>query len=459
MAVSGPTFDPITTATGLAEQYVSAQRQILASQSSRTTSTEKGLTELSAALSAFQTKLSSLTGLNQSMFAQSATFSDTSVGTATASPTAATGSYAFVVERLATASQVSYSNLPGTPTTGSGKLTVRSGSTSFEVDIAAADTDKDDTVSVRELAAAINGASGNTSLVSASVVTIGSSTQLVLTSKKTGIANAATLEATNVTNAALKTALTTPANVKEITAGQDAVVWLGAQTTGTRIQQASNTVEVIDGVKMTFTKTSSQPVALTVGADSSATTANVQGFVDAYNKLKGILDAMVASADPKTGSGGGAFAGDSGIKALRDRLVSLLRPSGGDSLANYGISANRQGTLTLDTTRLNKALALNPNGLDTLIGSTASGKQSGIAAALDKYIKGWTSSADGQIKTRKDAVSRMQLQLTARQETIDKQYDSAYNRYLAQFTQLQNIQSQMSSNNSMFEAMFSSDRN
>jgi len=459
MAVSGPTFDPITTATGLAEQYVSAQRQILASQTSRTSSTQKGLTDLSAALSAFQTRLSGLTGLNQSMFAQSAVFSDTSLGTASAGPSAAAGSYAFVVERLATASQVSYSNLPGTPVAGSGKLTIRSGAASFDIDIAAADTDNDQSVSVRELAAAINGATGNTTLVSASVVTVGSSTQLVLTSKKTGIANAAKLETAGLTDPGLKTALTTPANTKEIMAAQDALVWLGAQGTGTRIEQPSNTVEVIDGVKMTFTKASTQPVTLTVGADSGATTANVQGFVDAYNKLKGVLDTMVASADPKTGSGGGAFAGDSGIKALRDKLDSLLRPGNGASLASYGITANRQGTLTLDTTRLNKGLALDPNGLDKLLGSTASGKQSGIAAALDKYIKGWTSAADGQIKTRKDAASKMQLQLTARQDTIDKQYESAYNRYLAQFTQLQNIQSQMSSNTSMFDALFSSDKN
>lgn len=458
MAISGPTFDPITTATGLAEQYVSAQRQILANQAARATGTEKGLTELSTALSAFQTKLSSLTGLTQSMFAQSAVFSDTTAGTASASPKAAAGSYSFVVERLATASQISYSNLPNTPVAGSGKLTVNSGLASFEIDIGASDTDGDKTVSVRELAAAINGAAGNASLVTASVVTIGNNTQLMLTSKATGVANAATLDASKITDAGLKAALTSAVNVKEITAAQNAVVWLGAQTTGTRIEQASNTLDVIDGVNMTFTKAGTQPVTLTVGADSSATTANVQGFVDAYNKLKGLLDSMVASADPKTGGGGGVFAGDSGIKALRDRLVNLLRPIGGGNLANYGITANRQGTLSLDASRLSKGLAADPNGLDRLIGSTAAGKQSGIAAELDKYIKGWTNSANGQIKARKDAVSKLQLQLTSREATIDKQYESAYNRYLAQFTQLQAIQSQMSSNNSMFDALFSSDK-
>jgi flagellar hook-associated protein 2 len=48
--------------------------------------------------------------------------------------------------------------------------------------------------------------------------------------------------------------------------------------------------------------------------------------------------------------------------------------------------------------------------------------------------------------------------LTDRQTALDRQYDSAYARYLAQFTQLQSVQSSMSYNTSLFDALFSSNK-
>ena len=54
-----------------------------------------------------------------------------------------------------------------------------------------------------------------------------------------------------------------------------------------------------------------------------------------------------------------------------------------------------------------------------------------------------------------DANAHLQTELTARQAALQTQYDNAYNRYLAQFTQLQSLQSQMNGTTSMFDAMFS----
>ena len=230
---------------------------------------------------------------------------------------------------------------------------------------------------------------------------------------------------------------------------------------GTPITQPGNTFNVIDGVTMTLTKAQaagSTPLTLTVAADSSKTTANAQAFVDAYNKLKSALDALVNPADPASGSQAGAFAGDSGVRALRDRLVSIVRNTGSSTLAGFGITGGRDGLLSLDSTRLTKALAANPKGLDSLIGSTATGSASGISAQLDSYLKTWSSSVNGQIQSRKAAVSKLQGELATRQTTLDRQYDSAYARYLAQFTQLQSVQSSMSYNTSLFDALFSSSK-
>lgn len=450
MAISAPNYDPATTAAALAEKYVSGQREVLATRSSRATATEKGLTELRTALSNFQAALSNLTGVGKSMFTQSATFSDTAIGSATATSTAAAGTYSFYVERLATASQVSYALDENTGATGT--LGVKVGSTTININLASANTDGGG-LSPREIAAAINASPANTSLVTASLITTSTGKyELVLTAKNTGVASAISVDYGGTTPPAAP--FDAP---KMLVAAQDAVIRIGSAT-GTPITQSSNTFNSIDGVSMTFTKTTSSPVTLTVGADPAKTKDNVQAFVDAYNKMKSAVDALTTSGNPETKTAAGAFAGDSGVNALRTQLVNLLRPAGADSLAVYGITANRQGTLSLDTTRLNKALAADPTGLDTLIGSTVGTTGTGLAGKLDTYLKQWTNTTNGQIHGRKEAVSKLQAELATRQDVLDKQYDTAYARYLAQFSQLQAITNQMSSNSSMFDALFSSNK-
>lgn len=447
MAAISNTYDPTSTAQALAESFTAGRQSILTRQTTQATATEKGLNSLSSVLSAFQSSLATLTGLNKTISASSAVFSDTGIASATATANAAAGTYSFFVQQVASAHKVSYGGM--TDFAGGGSLTLGAGTNSFSVDLSTKAT-----WTVRELAAAINGASGNTSM-SAAVVTTGSTSELVLTSKATGAANTISVSSTG-TDAGLAAKLGAAPNV--LTQALDAIVRVGSAT-GTEIRQASNTLNVIDGVTMTLTKAQaadSTPVTLTVASDTSKTTANAQAFVDAYNKLKTAIDSLVSAGDPKSGGEPGAFASDSGVRALRDRLVNALRGSGTTSLASFGITANRQGTLSLDSTRLNKALALNPTGLDTLIGSSAATGASGIAGQLNSYLTLWTNSANGQISSRKDAISELQADLTERQTALDKQYDSAYARYLTQFTQLQSVQSNMSYNTSLFDALFSS---
>ena len=458
MASIGTNYDPTTTAQALAKSATAGQQAILTRQGTAASATQKALGTLGSALSAFQSSLASLSGINKTMSANSALFSDTSVASASATTTATAGSYSFFVEQVATAHRVSYSGVMGFP--AGGKLTLGVGAaTPFDVQL----TPKASPWTVRELAAAINSAAGNTTL-SASVVTTGTDgngdpiSELVLTSTLTGAANVIKLTASGA-DPDLTTSLSV-ANAKDQPLPVDALVRIGS-VGGTPITSASNTLNVIDGVTMTLSKAQapgSAPVTLTVGTDASKTTANVQAFVDAYNKMKQALDDLVSPGNAASGTAAGAFSGDSGVHALRDRMVSLLRGTGTTSLALYGIIANRQGTLSLDSTRLTKALAANPTGLDTLIGSASSTAPSGIAGSLTTYLKTWTSTGTGQIGSRKDAVTKLQQTLTDRQTTLDRQYDSAYNRYLAQFTQLQSIQSSMSYNTSLFDNMFNSNK-
>ncbi len=462
-AITAPTYDPIPTANDLADKYIASRQAILKAQKAAADATAKGLTDLSSALSTFQTSLASLTGPNKTMYAQSAIFGDTTIGSATASATAAAGTYSFFVKQLASASQVSYAGL-GNATGVSGKLAIEmggAGGTSFEVDLGATGR----SLTPRELAAAINAAEGNGGKVVASVVNTGNGTsELVLTAKDTGEASEITINTAGL-NGDLDGGGTLSGklgatNRREQVKALNAEIHVGGEN-GTVITQASNTFTAIDGVKMTFTKAQAAgdaPVSLTVGPDDKSTVANVQAFVDAFNTLTTTLNKLTAGNDPATKADDGAFARDGGVRALEDRLAALLRPGSGESLAAYGIIATRSGTLEVNTERLLAQLARNPNGLDAVIGAASTSNPTGIAGELDKYLKSWSNGVDGQIKQRRDQNSTVQTRLLDRQATLDLQHKAAYDRYLRQFTQLQTMQGVMNHNVSLFDALFGNDK-
>lgn len=457
--ITAPTYDPITTATALAEKYVASRRDILTSQTRQAAAVARGLADLGSAISAFQTSLAALTGTGKTLYAQSATFSDTSIGSGSASAEAPAGTYAFFVKQLAAPSRVAFAGLTGDTGVG-GALSVRmGGAEAFTVDMGAADSDGDGTLSTRELAAAINAAPGNQGKLTASVITTGTTSELVLSSKETGASNAITLGTDAVTGTSSLVTANAPGAMRTLSLAQNAIVHVGAEN-GTAIEQASNTFTNIDGVSMTFVKaqvSGAAPLTITTGANLTAATANVQAFVTAYNTLKAGLAKLVYPGNPGSGSAAGTFATDGGVRALHDRLVSLMRPAGGASLASYGIIATRDGTLELRADRLAAQLALTPNGLDQLVGSTATGSPGGIAQQLDQYLKSWNDASSGQIGKRKSATEDLQSTLTEREALIDQQYNAAYQRYLAQFTQLQTMQGVMNQNVSLFDALFGND--
>lgn len=454
--MSTTTFDPTSTATQLATAYTSGRQSMLDTQAKMAQSTTAALTKLQSALSAFDSALATLSN-KKTPLAQSATFSNAAIGSATASETATAGSYSFFVEQLASANQVAFGDLSSVPVPATGVLKVKLGTISFDVDLKAADSDNNGNLSAKEIAAAINLAPNNSSLVTASSVTVGSTSQLVLTSNTSGAASAITLDVTGITaGSALKTALS---NGMQLVPAQDAIVWLGAQGSGVALRQASNTFAAVEGVSMTFTKAMAigdAPVTLTVGRDDNATAANVQAFVDAYNKVKDVLGGLTHAGDAKNNVAAGAFANDAGVRALSSRLANILREDvGGVSLVSYGVTAGRDGTLSLDQGKLKAKLATNPDGLAQVFGSSTTAAKTGVLGHLDTYLNLWTNSVTGQISHRKTAVSKLQATFTQRQATLDAQYNNAYQRYLMQFTQLQTLQSQMSQTSGMFEALFS----
>jgi flagellar hook-associated protein 2 len=447
------TIDPAMTATQLATAYTQAAQQLLTSQTEAAQRTSSALSTLRTALSTFDSALASLSG-SKGLREFSASFDVTGVGTASATSKAQPGTYSFFVEQLATAHQITFADLPAVPVALGGPLTVQlSDGSSFNVNLLAADTDGDGVISQSEIARAINLAEDNKGKVTASLVTVGGQTQLLLTSGQTGADYAITLDTSNLPAGALKNALD---NGQELVAAKDAIVWLGGPG-GIKLQQSSNTFTAIGGVSITFTRAMSvsEPLAtLTVAANNSATADNVRKFVDAYNALKKSLDELTKPGDPSAGTKAAAFASDAGVRSLRSRLSAILRQEfDGLSLLDLGIRADRQGNLSLDTARLEKTLAADPEALEKVFGKATLTTNSGVLGAMNEAVDDWLRSSTGQIARRQESLQLQQKSLAARQARLDAQYESLYQRYLMQFTQLQRLQEQMSQTSSLFSVV------
>lgn len=440
---------PAENAKAFADKYMANAVDLLKFQKTNNAASKAALTKLQGALSSFQTALLGLSG-SGSIIKQSATLSNPALGSATVGSSAQPGSYSFFVKQLASAHQVAYAGVPAFAAKDAGTLKIGlDDGESFEVDLSAAKADGSGNVSPAELARAINQAEGNAGKVSASVVTINGEQRLVLTSGETGEAGKISLDTSAVNDSALAAALN--AEPTELAEARDAIFTLGGES-GVEVKQASNTFTGIQGVSVTFTQAMASgdtPLLLDIALDKSGTTESVQAFVDAYNEVMDLL-AELTKVNPDDPANAGPFVSDAGVRGLQQRMQELLRGTLGDAkLLDYGISADRSGKLSLDSSKLEAALAKNPNGLDALF----SDADKGIVKRMDAYLKTWTSSTDGYIKRRQDSADTVEKSLNKKEVSLEAQYSRVYARYLAQFTRASEIQMRMEMTMSMLDSL------
>lgn len=456
------TYDPVSTATALAENYVYARQNQLDAASKNAQTQTTALTTLKSSLTTFSSALNAVTG-SGAVVTHKASVSSEQAAAATVSAAASEGAYSFEVVRLATSQQSLFDvgalnfqpiagedNMVQLPQASKMAISIGNDGVVYTVDLSAADVDGDQKLSVTEIARAINAAAEGR--VTAAVMTNSNGQQqLLLNGTQTGSQGAFRLVGVDGSNVAAS---------RDLTTAQDAHIKVGGAN-GVDVYQSSNTYTGIAGLSVEFKQASTTPVTVTVAKDESATKAKMQSFVDAYNNLLKSLDKLTASGNAEAGTSSGPLAGDASVRGIRNKLNSLLRMSvGGESLTAFGITAQRDGTIALDADRFAKKVAAKPDALADLLGTTNSleYKRTGVLGGMQTYLDAWTKSTGGFLQSRQDSLQKQQASFAKQQITIDGLYDKAYQRYLLQFTALSSLESQMSSTSSMLTSMFSSSK-
>lgn len=431
----------------MATQLASFEVQSALSKANRNESNYKAqltaVTSLETALKTFSSAIKGLKGTNETVLTNTATFSSEGFATAKVGTTAVDGNYQFFVEQLASAHQVALEGLTDADIPTSGSLVIGQGASSFSIDLSSIDKDSSGDNTLAEVAAAINAATDNTG-VKATLVRSNGNVSLVLASEKTGEANEISLATTGVAAGAFATAV---GGARELSAAKDAKVRLGGES-GMLLTNSTNTFDdIIDGVSMTFNKTHAtgeSPMSVTVGLDDKATKDKVQSFVNTINNLLGTFDSLTASGSES--SKRGVLAGDASIRSIEGMLNTVIRKEfGGVSLMQMGIVADRYGKLTIDTTRFEKAIAANPEGLEKLF----TGKDA-LLDTIEKSVTVYTNGPNNLMKARKESLNSMLRRVDDQFDNIQKQYDNYYNRYLKQYTNMMQIMSSMEQTYGMF---------
>lgn len=138
---------------------------------------------------------------------------------------------------------------------------------------------------------------------------------------------------------------------------QDAII----QVDGIQVNRESNSFDdVIPGLTLKARKVSDDPVTVTVSNQNSSIVAKVQTFISAYNGLvKEIASKTAYNTETQQAA---ALFGDSSLNNLVNQMRSAITKNvkglDGDytSLSAIGISFEKDGSLTLDSADLTKAL-------------------------------------------------------------------------------------------------------
>ncbi|BCM25484.1 flagellar filament capping protein FliD [Methyloradius palustris] len=360
---------------------------------------------LKSALATYQTAMSGLTSASK-FNAQVVTAGDTSVFTATASGSASVSNYAITVSQLAQPQKIALAGFANTTdVVGTGTLNISFGSYASGTNTFTSNTSKpgvsitidssnNTLAGVRD---AINAANAG---VTATIVNDGSASgnRLVITSKDSGLENtikisvADTSDGSNTDASGLSQLAYDPTatsgagkNLSEMQAAKNALLNID----GIAVSKSSNTItDAIDGVTLNLLKTSSGvPVSLSVSNDSTTVQASVTAFVNAYNALDKTIRGLT-SYDATT-QVAGLLLGDSTVNNIASQLKASVTQSLGtdtlSSLSQIGVAFQRDGSLAVDSTKLQSAITNNFGSISALF--TAAGK------ATDQLVT-YTSSTD-----------------------------------------------------------------
>lgn len=377
----------------------------------------------------------------------------------TASSTAEAGSYSIEVMQTALAQRTASSNFAG-------RATELNGGAAFSLNLSIGGVSQGaiavTTATPAGMVSAINGAKLG---VTAQLINTGGGYNVVITGE-TGADQSFSLTSDDGTGTA----------VTDVTFGTSLQTATDAsfKVNGLTVSRSSNTVnDVIDGVTLDLYANTTGAARLDMNRDSAGIKSNIQGLVTAYNDFEETLK-ILGDRGSEVEEFGGALAGESLLQSVRNQVRNLITNTSSTpgttikAARDVGLSFDRFGKLTLDESKLDKALQNNFAEVSTMFSAGTNNKSiyspapAGLAGgainSIEKMLLS-TGLIDTQSKSATSQIAKFKADMTILEDRMEK----LMTRYLAQFSAMESI---VGSSNSMreglkgtFEGMMQSNNN
>ena len=318
--------------------------------------------------------------------------------------------------------QTAYSGfvLPTDPV-GQGNLTLSVGGQNYAIAITAAND------SLQGLADSVNAAG---SAVRASIISDGGNSRLVLKGT-TGAAQAFTLTAAAGSNPALDR-FTYGGGASLMTLGQSALDST-FRIDGVAYTRASNTVsDVLAGVTLTLKKAAiGVPIAVGSSRPTDTLKQTVADFVSVFNTLK----KDVAAARRENG-------GDSAMRLFDQQLNALITRSVTsdpdiNSLSDIGISFNKDGTVSVDDTKLSAMLTRNPDAVEALFNPLRDVTHTAVTdpgvSLMLQSIKSQATASNGALEALRSRLEKAASVIAANRVKVETREEAYRARLEKQF--------------------------
>ncbi len=398
------------------------------------------LSDIDSKLTALKNALSGLksSGSLSSLHAFTVSSSDDKVLTATANSDASAGTHVLRVSSLARSHALASGSFISSGTSfaaGTHGFNVTVDGTTTSVNVTVAEGDTNATVLARAASAVnLSGAA-----VSASVVTTDAATgaqKLVLTSKESGTRNI--IASISDTTGSFATSLGI-AGTSSTTAYSAATTLTAANAVftlnGISLSSSSNNVsDALAGLTLDLKGIETgTDVTIKIAADTEKGKEKVEEFLAKYNELLTHVRSKLATSD-KFETRGILAGSTSFVTLINDlrfgatRSVSGLASGSLASLGEIGISADREGKLTLsDAGKLEAALSTKLGQVEDLLGSA-----DGVANRLATVVANFTGTngsleqeknlLDSQTRRLNERIAQIDARLVQREKILRAQY-------------------------------------
>ena len=381
------------------------------------------LGDLTSKLTAFATAVAGMKTGGALALSQVGT---TSGFTATPSSAATAGRYAMTVDDLATAAKARSAQFT------SGADPVLGGTLDLAVNGTTTSVTLTDGMTLLQAAKAINDSGA---AVTATVLESNGKAFLSLTNKNTGFTPG---QAASSGLVITETSTGSAGQALGLAIQQDAT---NAKVTidGMQFERTTNSIDdALPGVTLALKAKTLVPEDLVLATDTTGTATNLGQFVSSYNDVMKLLrqNLNIAQLTDRTKTLGG----DASTRGLQSSLMAVVSgvsnpASTVRSLADVGIKTGSDGLLTLDSVRLNKALASDSAAVNALFQTASSGVSDRVKTLVDSY----TNSTDGILVSKSKSYDKSVSQIDTQIDSLQRRLEAYRTKLVSQFTAMEKV--------------------